>query len=77
MARRRILIEVQCKTLQQFRKRSKIGTFPENVQETPIEGGVTLISIFDIDVLAGNGNLSFRINRNSKTATMILIFSSQ
>ena len=33
------------KTLEQFTKRSKIGTFPENFQGTNIEGGEILISI--------------------------------
>ena len=31
--------------MEQFRKRNKTGTFPENLQGTTIEGGVTLISI--------------------------------
>ena len=35
----------RCKTLEQFRKRSKIGTFPENFQGTTMEGGTTLISV--------------------------------
>ena len=40
-----LLFLVAVDTLEQFRKRSKIGTFPENFQRSTIESGLTLISI--------------------------------
>ena len=43
MAKKLFLVAVD--TLEKFRKRSKIGTFPENFQQSTIEGGLTLISI--------------------------------